>query len=170
MYPQYWSHPVLGVFSRPPLKVHLPALETDLLLPILPTSQAGQWNSGIAAEGLSPHAQLLPVLPDPLGLSIEKELVVLIQKVGNRNPIELGQVQNQAPRQASCDACLNIDIHAAADTGDLGCFPLHQSLAVSEPAEPVRDAGDLFIGMVSLIHHGGFQNLVRGAQFKTMDI
>ena len=158
------------LISCSPLEVHLPAFEADLFLFVFPAPQAGQWNSGIAAEGLSPHAQLLPVLPDPLGLSVEKEAVVLVQKVGNRNPIELGQVQNQAPRQASCDAALDFNIHAATDTGDLGCFPLHQSLAVSEPAEPVRDAGDLFIGMVSLIHHGGFQNLVRGAQFKTMDI
>ena len=154
----------------PPLKVHLPALETDLFLPILPAAQTGQWNAGIAAEGLSSHPQLLPVRPDSLGLSIEKELVVLIQKVGSRNPVELGQVENQTPRQASCDAALDIDIHAAADTGDLGCFPLHQSLAVSEPAEPVRDTGDFFIGTVSLIHHGGFQNLMRGAQPETMDI
>ena len=153
-----------------PLKVHLPALETDLFLPILPAAQTGQRNAGMAAKGFSSHAQLLTVSPDSLGLSIEKELAVFIQEVGNWNPVELGQLQNQAPRQASRDASLNIDIHAAADTGDLGCFPLHQSLAVSEPAEPVRDAGDLFIGMVSLIHHGGFQNLVRGAQFKTMDI
>ena len=154
----------------PFLKIHLPALETDLLLPILPTSQAGQWNSGIAAEGLSPHAQLLPVLPDPLGLSVEKEAVVLVQKVGNRDPIELGQVQNQAPRQASRDASLNIDIHAAADTGDLGGFPLRQPLTVPEPAEPVRDGGDFLIRTVGLIHHGGFQNLMRGAQPETMDI
>ena len=154
----------------PPLKVHLPALETDLFLPVLPAAQAGQRNAGIAAEGLSSHPQLLPVRPDSLGLSIEKEAVVLVQKVGNRNPIELGQVQNQAPRQASRDASLNIGIHAAADTGDLGCFPLHQSLAVSEPAEPVRDGGDFLVGTVSLIHHGGFQNLMRGAQPETMDI
>lgn len=154
----------------PPLKVHLPALETDLFLPVLPAAQAGQGNAGVAAEGLSSHAQLLPVVLDTFGLSIEKEPVVLIQEVGNRNPVKMREVENQTPRQASCDAALDIDIHAAADTGDLGCFPLHQSLAVSEPAEPVRDTGDFFIGMVSLIHHGGFQNLVRGAQFKTMDI
>ena len=154
----------------PPLKVHLPALETDLFLPILPAPQTGQWNAGIAAEGLSSHPQLLPVRPDSLGLSVEKEAVVLVQKVGTRDPIELGQVQNQAPRQASCDAALDIDIHAATDTGDLGCFPLHQSLAMSEPAEPVRDGGGFLVGTVSLIHHGCFQNLMRGVQPKTMDI
>lgn len=154
----------------PPLKVHLPALETDLFLPVLPAAQAGQRNPGVPAEQLSSHAQPLPVSPDSLGLSIEKELVVLIQEVGNRNPVKMREVENQTPRQASCDAGLNIDIHAAADTGDLGCFPLHQSLAVSEPAEPVRDAGDFFIGVVSLIHHGGFENLMRGAQPETMDI
>lgn len=154
----------------PPLKVHLPAFEADLFLFVLPAPQAGQWNSGIAAEGLSPHAQLLPVLPDPLGLSVEKEAVVLVQKVGNWNPVELGQLQNQAPRQASCDTALNIDIHAAADSGNLCCFPLHQSLAVPEPAEPVRDGGDFLIRTVGLIHHGCFQNLMRGAQPETMDI
>lgn len=124
----------------------------------------------MAAKGFSTHAQLLPIRLDSLGLSIEKELVVVIQEVGNWNPVKLGEVQNQAPRQASCDATLNIDIHAAADTGDLGGFPLHQSLAVSEPAEPVRDTGDFFIGVVSLIHHGGFENLMRGAQSETMDV
>ena len=154
----------------PPLKVQLPALEADLFLPVLPAPQAGQGNAGVAAEGLSSHPQLLPVSLDSLGLSIEKELVVLIQKVGNRNPIELGQVQNQAPRQASCDAALDFNIHAATDTGDLGCFPLRQSLTVPEPAEPVRDTGDFFIGTVSLIYHGCFQNLMRGAQPETMDI
>lgn len=154
----------------PPLKVHLPAFEADHFLSVLPASQTGWWNAGVAAKGLSSHAQLLTVVLDAFGLSIVKELVILVQEVGNWNSVKLGEVQNQAPRQASCDAALDIDIHAAADTGDLGCFPLHQSLAVSEPAEPVRDAGDLFIGMVSLIHHGGFQNLMRGVQPKTMDI
>ena len=124
----------------------------------------------MAAKGFSSHAQLLTVVFDTFGLSIVKELVILVQEVGNRNPVKMREVENQTPRQASCNATLDFDIHAAADTGDLGCFPLHESFAVSEPAEPVRDAGDLFIGMVSLIHHGGFQNLVRGAQFKTMDI
>ena len=124
----------------------------------------------MAAKGFSSHAQLLPVSPDSLGLSIEKELVVLIQKVGNRNPIELGQVQNQAPRQASCDAALDFNIHAATDTGDLGSFPLRQPLTVPEPAEPVRDGGDFLIRTVGLIHHDCFQNLMRGAQPETMDI
>ena len=154
----------------PPLKVHLPALETDLFLPVLPAAQTGQRNAGMAAKGFSSHPQLLPVRPDSLGLSIVKKLVILVQEVGNRDPVELGEIQNQAPRQASCDAGLNIDIHATADTGDLGCFPLHQSLAVPEPAEPVRDTGDFFIGTVSLIYHGCFQNLMRGAQPETMDI
>ena len=154
----------------PPLKVHLPALVTDLLLPILPAAQAGQGNAGVAAEGLSSHPQLLPVSPDSLGLSIEKELVVFIQEVGNRNPVKLGQVQNQAPRQVSCDAALDFNIHAATDTGDLGCFPLRQPLTIPDPAEPVRDGGDFLIRAVSLIHHGGFENLMWGAQSETMDI
>lgn len=158
------------IILNPPLEVHLPALETDLFLRILPASETGQRNAGIAAKWFSPHAQLLTVVLDTFGLSIEKEPVVLIQEVGNRNPVKMREVENQTPRQASCDAALDFNIHAAADTGDLSGFPLHQSLAVSEPAEPVRDAGDLFIGMVSLIHHGGFPNLVWGAQPETMDI
>lgn len=124
----------------------------------------------MAAKGFSSHAQLLTVVLDTFGLSIEKELVVFIQEVGNRNAVELGQVQNQATRQASCDTALDFDIHAAADTGDLGGFPLHKSLAMPEPAEPVRDTGDFFIGVVSLIHHGGFENLMRGTQSETMDV
>ena len=85
-----------------PFEVLLPALETDLFLSVLPTAQAGQGNAGMAAEGLSFHAQLLTVVLDTFGLSIEKELVVFIQEVGNWNPVELGVVQNQTPRQASC--------------------------------------------------------------------
>lgn len=154
----------------PPLKVHLPALETDLFLPILPAAQTGQWNAGIAAKRFSPHPQLIAISPDSLGLSIEEEPVVLIQEVGNRNPIELGQVQNQAPRQASGDAALDFNVYAAADIGDLGDFSLHQAFAVSKPTEPVRDGGDFIISKVGLVHHGCFQNLVRGAQFETMDI
>ena len=154
----------------PPLKVHLPALETDLFLPILPASETGQRNAGMAAKGFSSHAQLLTVVFDTFGLSIVKELVILVQEVGNRNPVKMREVENQTPRQASCDTALNIDIHAAADSGNLCCFPLHQSLAVPEPAEPVRDGGDFLVGTVSLIHHGGFQNLMRGVQPKTMDI
>lgn len=154
----------------PPLKVHLPALETDLFLPVLPAAQTGQRDAGMAAKGFSSHAQLLTVVLDTFGLSIEKELVVLIQKVGSRNLVELREVQNQAPRQASCDAALDIDIHAAADTGDLGSFPLRQPLTVPEPAEPVRDGGDFLIRTVGLIHHGCFQNLMRGAQPETMNI
>ena len=68
------------------------------------------------------------------------------------------------------DTALNIDIHTAADTGNPCHLPLHQSLAVSEPAEPVRNGGDSFVGMVGLVHHGGFQNFVRGIQFEAMDI
>ena len=124
----------------------------------------------MAAKGLSSHAQLLTVVFDTFGLSIEKELIEFVQEVGNWNPVELGQVQNQAPRQASCDAALDFNIHAAADTGDLGGFPLRQPLTVPEPAEPVRDGGDFLIRTVGLIHHGCFQNLMRGAQFDTMDI
>ena len=153
-----------------PFEVLLPALETDLFLSVLPAAQTGQRNAGKSTERLSSHSQLLSIRPDSLDLSIKKEPVILIQEVGNRNPVELGEVQNQTPRQASCDATLDFDIHAAADTGDLGCFPLHESFAVSEPAEPVRDGGDFFIRVVSLIHHGGFQNLVWGAQPETMDI
>ena len=85
-----------------PFEVLLPALETDLFLSVLPTAQAGQGNAGMAAEGLSFHAQLLTVVLDTFGLSIEKEPIVFVQKVRNRNPIELGEVQNQTPRQASC--------------------------------------------------------------------
>ena len=154
----------------PPLKVNLPTLETNLLFLILPASETGQRNAGMAAEGLSSHPQLLPVSPDSLGLSIEKELVVLIQKVGNRNPVKMREVENQTPRQASCDAALDFNVYAAADIGDLGCFPLRQPLTVPEPAEPVRDGGDFLIRAVSLIHHGGFENLMWGAQSETMDI
>ena len=154
----------------PPLKVHLPAFEADHFLSVLPASETGQRNAGMAAKGFSSHAQLLTVVLDTFGLSIEKELVVFVQEVGNRNPVKLGQVQNQAPWQTSCDAALDFNIHAAADTGDLGCFPLNEAFAVPEPAEPVRDGGDFFIGMIGLIHHGCFENLVRGAQFETMDI
>lgn len=124
----------------------------------------------MAAKGFSSHTQLLTVVLDTFGLSIEKEPVVFIQEVGNRNPVELGQIQNQAPRQASCDAALDFNIHAATDTGDLGCFPLRQPLTVPEPAEPVRDGGDFLIRTVGLIHHGCFQNLMRGAQPETMNI
>lgn len=124
----------------------------------------------MAAKGFSTHAQLLPIRLDSLGLSIENKLVILVQEVGYWNPVKLRQVQNQTPQQASCDAALDIDIHAAADTCDLGSFPLRQPLTVPEPAEPVRDGGDFLVGTVSLIHHGGFQNLMRGVQPKTMDI
>lgn len=124
----------------------------------------------MAAKGFSTHAQLLPIRLDSLGLSIENKLVILVQEVGYWNPVKLGQVQNQAPRQASCDAALDFDIHAAADTGDLGGFPLRQPLTVPEPAEPVRDTGDFFIRTIGLVHHGCFQNLMRGAQPETMDI
>lgn len=99
----------------------------------------------MAAKGFSSHAQLLTVVFDTFGLSIVKELVILVQEVGNRNPVELRQVQNQTPQQASCDAALDIDIHAAADTCDLGSFPLRQPLTVPEPAEPVRDGGDFLV-------------------------
>ena len=40
----------------------------------------------MAAKGFSTHTQLLPIRLDSLGLSIEKELVVVIQEVGNWNP------------------------------------------------------------------------------------
>lgn len=83
----------------PPLKIYLPAFDTDFLLPGLPASYAGQRNPGISAERLSSHPQLLPTIPDSFDLSIEKELVVFVLEVENRVPVELGQFQNQAPQQ-----------------------------------------------------------------------
>ena len=47
-------------------------------------------------------------------------------------------------------------------------FHLHQTFAVSAPAEPVRYIIDLLISAIPLIELGRLQNLPRGAQYKTM--
>ena len=124
-----------------PFEVLLPALETDLFLSVLPAAQAGQGNAGMSAKGLSSHAQLLTVILDTFGLSIKKQLIILVQEVGDQNPVELRQVQNQTPCNMPDDTTLNFNIHTTADTGDLNFFPLHQPFAVYEPPEPVRDGG-----------------------------
>ena len=124
-----------------PFEVLLPALETDLFLSVLPAAQAGQGNAGMSAKGLSSHPQLLSIRPDSLCLSIEKQLIILVQGVGDQNPVELRQVQNQTPCNMPDDTTLNFNIHTTADTGELNFFPLHQPFAVYEPPEPVRDGG-----------------------------
>ena len=95
-------------------------------------------------------------------------MIEFIQEIRNRNPIELCQpiylLRFNMLREAFLDGLVDTVGHT-----HLVChFHLHQTFAVSAPAEPVRYIINLLISAIPLIKLGRLQNLPRGAQYKTM--
>ena len=145
-----------------------PAFYADNLSATLPFLQAADRDSHFSCKWFLAHAKRFPVCPDADSLSIIKEMIEFIQKVCHRDSIELCQpiylLRFDMLRKTFLDGFVNAVSHPY-----LIChFHLHQTFAVSAPAEPVRYIIDLLISAIPLIELGRLQNLPRGAQYKTM--
>ena len=149
-------------------EILLPAFYADNLSSALPFLQAPNRYSHFSCKRLLAHAEGFPVCPDADSLSIIKEMVEFIQKVRYRNAIELCQPIHLLWFDMLCETFLNGLIDTVSHTHLVCHFHLHQSLAVSAPAEPVRYIVDLLISAIPLIELGRFQNLSWGAQYETM--
>ena len=145
-----------------------PAFYADNLSAALPFLQATDRDAHFSRKRFLTHAKGFPVCPDTNSLSIIKEMIEFIQEVCYWNIIELRQpihlVRFNMLRKTFLDGLVDTVGHA-----HFVChFHLHQPLAVSAPAEPVRYIIDLLISAIPLIELGRLQNLPRGAQYKTM--
>ena len=145
-----------------------PAFYADNLSAALPFLQTTDWDSHFSRKRFLTHTKGFTVCPDADNLSIIKEMIEFIQKVCHRDSIELCQsiylLRFDMLRKTFLDGFVNAVSHPY-----LIChFHLHQTFAVSAPAEPVRYIIDLLISAIPLIELGRLQNLPRGAQYKTM--
>ena len=155
---------------RPSLKILLPHFAADRLLSAFPFTQAAQRDTRMPCKGLPAHTELLTIDEDALGLSIEKEAVVIVYEIRLRNTIELCQ--------PICDLWLNVLSHpflqrlvdVMRQSHPVSRFSLYQSLAVPAPAEPVRHIPDFLVSAILPIKLSCLQNLPRGAQYETMYI
>ena len=145
-----------------------PAFYADNLSTALPFLQAADRNSHFSCKWFLSHAKGFPVCPDANSLSIIKEMIEFIQEICHRNSVELRQpihlLRFDMLRKSFLDSLIDTVGHP-----HLVChFHLHESLAVSAPAEPVRYIIDFFISAIPLIKLGCLQNLPWGAQNETM--
>ena len=95
-------------------------------------------------------------------------MIEFIQEICHRNSVELRQpihlLRFNMLREPFFDGLVNTMGHS-----HLVChFNLHQTFAVSAPTEPVRYIVDFLISAIPLIKLGGFQDIARGAQYKTV--
>ena len=139
-----------------PLKVPLPAFYADNLSTALPLLQATDRDAHFSCKRFLPHAKGFPVCPDTNSLSIIKEMIEFIQEICHRDSIKLCQpiylVRFNMLRKAFLDGFVNAVSHPY-----LIChFHLHQTFAVSAPAEPVRYIIDFLISAIPLIELGRF--------------
>ena len=95
-------------------------------------------------------------------------MIEFIQEVRHRNSVELCQSIHLLRFDMLCETFLNSLVNTVGHSYLVCNFHLHQPLAVSAPAEPVRYIIDLLISAIPLIELGRLQNLPRGAQYKTM--
>ena len=145
-----------------------PAFYADNLSAALPFLQATDRDSHFSRKSFLTHTKGFTVCPDTNSLSIVKEMIEFIQEVRHRNTVELCQpihlLRFNMLRKTFLDGLVDTVGHS-----NLVCnFHLHQPLAVSAPAEPVRYIVNLLISAIPLIELGRLQNLPRGAQYKTM--
>ena len=101
-------------------------------------------------------------------MSIIKEMIEFIQEVCHRNSIELRQPIYLLRFNVLCKTFLDSLVDTVGHTHFVCYFHLHQPLAVSAPAEPVRYIIDFLISAIPLIELGGLKDLPRGAQYETM--
>ena len=101
-------------------------------------------------------------------MSIVKEVVEFIQEICYRNIIELRQSLYLLRINMLCEAFLNGLVDAMGHSHLVRNLHLHQALAMSAPAEPIRDISNFHVSTVTLIELGRLQNLPRGAQYETV--
>ena len=145
-----------------------PAFYADNLSAALPFLQTTDWDSHFSRKRFLTHTKGFPICPDANSLSIVKEMIEFIQEVRHRNSVELRQPIHLLRFDMLREPFLDCLVDAVGHSHLVCHFHLHQSLAVSAPAEPVRYIIDLLISAIPLIKLGGFQTLARGAQYKTM--
>ena len=95
-------------------------------------------------------------------------MIEFIQEVRDRNSVELRQPIHLLRFDMLRKSFLNSLVDTVGHSHLVCHFHLHQTFAVSAPAEPVRYIIDLLISAIPLIELGSLQNLPRGAQYKTM--
>jgi len=132
----------------------LPAFYADNLSAALPFLQTTDWDSHFSRKRFLTHTKGFTVCPDADSLSIIKEMIEFIQEVCHRDPVELRQpihlLRFDMLRKSFLDGLVDTVGHS-----HLVCnFHLHQPLAVSAPAEPVRYIVDLLISAIPLIELG----------------
>ena len=145
-----------------------PAFYADNLSATLPFLQATDWDSHFSRKRFLTHAKGFPVCPDANSLSIIKETIEFIQEVCYRNIIELCQPIHLLWFDMLRKSFLDSLVDTVGHPHLVRNFHLHQPLAVSAPAEPVRYIIDFLISAIPLIKLGGLQNLTRGAQYETV--
>ena len=133
-----------------------PAFYADNLSAALPLLQATDWDAHFSCKGFLTHTKGFPVCPDTNSLSIIKEMIEFIQEVRHRNSVELRQPIHLLRFDMLCETFLNSLVNTVGHSYLVCHFHLHQPLAVSAPAEPVRYIVDFLISAIPLIELGGF--------------
>lgn len=99
-----------------------------------------------------------------------QESTVIIQQVCRRNAVKRSQLVRRLGGHLFCRPVFKIDVHAPAHACDLRCLLLHQSPAVAQPAEPVRDVVDGSVAAPAVLEELGVELLSRCVQWEAGDI
>lgn len=158
----------LFVISRPSLKMPLPAFYADHLSATLPFLQTANRYPHFSCKWFLAHAKGFPVRPDAVGLSIVKETIKFIQEICHWHTVELCQPFHFLRFNMLCKAFFDSLVNTMGHSHLVRNLHLHQALAMSAPAEPVRDTFNFFISAIPLIELSGLQNLPWGAQYETV--
>lgn len=146
----------------------LPAFYADNLSATLPFLQTANRYSHFPCKWFLAHAKGFPVCPNTVSLSIIKETIKFVQEICHRHIIELCQSFHLLRVNMLREAFFNRLVDAVRHSHLVRNLHLHQALAVSAPAKPVRDTFDFFISAIPLIELGSLQNLPWGAQYETV--
>ena len=145
-----------------------PAFYADNLSAALPFLQATDRDAHFSCKWFLAHAKRFPVCPDADSLSIIKEMIEFIKKVCYWDTVELSQPIHLLRFNMLREPFLDGLVDTVGHTHLVCHFHLHQTFAMSTPAEPVRYIIDFLISAIPLIELGRLQNLPRGAQYETM--
>ena len=155
-------------FLCPAFEMPFPAFNADNLSTAFPFLQTADGYSHFSCKRFLPHAEGFPVCPDAVSLSIIKEVVELIQKICHWHIVELCQPLHFLWFNMLCKTFFDSLVNTVRHSHLVRNLHLHQPLAVSTPAEPIRDTFNFFISAIPLIKLGGLQNLPWGAQYETV--
>lgn len=137
---------------------------------VLPGFQALERDTKPVSKYLSVHTGLASPSLDAASLSVFKKPIELVLEVRCRDTEETSKPFPHSLVEVSGDAFFDGLVHIMAHADLCGHLPLHQSPAMAQPAEPVRDGPDLLISMILPVKACGLQDLPRSAQGKAMDI